>query len=81
MGDEFIITTNLEGDVNIISQKDNFNIVKHETIYGHHKTNSAFCCQPIRNAELPGTFLVGADDKHIHRYNFDPRDYELEKVG
>lgn len=61
--------------------RDNFNIIKHETFVSHHKTNAVFCCQSVRNAENTGCFLVGSEDKHITRFFFDYRDYQLDKTG
>lgn len=57
-------------------------VIKHETIEGNQKTNSAFCCQTVKNSQSEqGVFLVGAENKHITKYRFDPRDYEVEKIG
>ena len=76
------MTTNLEGDVNIISQTDNMNIIKHETIEGHLKTNTAFCCTTVKNSQSEaGVFLVGAENKKVTKFRFDPRDLEVEKIG
>ena len=80
--DKYIVTTNLEGDVNIISQTDNMNIIKHETIEGHLKTNTAFCCTTVKNSQSEaGVFLVGAENKKVTKFRFDPRDLEVEKIG
>lgn len=85
--DSFLVSTNLEGDVDVISRKDNFNVIKHETIESNSatsnlRTNTAFCCTTVKNSESEaGVFLVGAENKHITKYRFDFRDYELERVG
>jgi WD40 repeat protein len=83
--DKFLVSTNLEGDVDIISSKDNFNVIKHETIEAHSsqlRTNTAFCCTTVKNSQSEaGVFLVGSENKHITKYRFDFRDYELERVG
>ena len=58
-------------------------VIKHHTIEGPHlKTNTAFCCTTIKNSQSEaGIFLVGAENKHITKFRFDARDYEVEKVG
>jgi len=57
-------------------------IIKHETIEGHLKTNTAFCCTTVKNnPSLAGTFLVGSENKHISKMSFDSRDLQIEKTG
>ena len=69
--------------MSVISISDGMNIIRHETITDMHmKTNTAFCCHTIKNPNKDkGVFLVGAENKHIIKYNFDFRDYTFEKEG
>lgn len=48
------------------------NIVKHETIETHQRSNIAYCCSCVRGED--GTFLIGSENKLITKYNFDKRD-------
>lgn len=57
------------------------NIIKHETIEGHLKTNTAFCCTTVKHPDHPGTFLIGSENKRITMFDFDPRDHQIEKKG
>jgi WD40 repeat protein len=67
----------------VISINDDMNIIRHETITDMHlKTNTAFCSHTIKNLNKDsGVFLVGSENKHVTKYNFDFRDYTFERVG
>lgn len=62
--DQFILTTNLEGDANIISLKDGMSIVRHETIGSDMKSNIAYCGHTVKG--IPGeagVFFIGSENK------------------
>jgi WD40 repeat protein len=76
------VATNLEGECSIISLQDNMNIIKHEMIEGHMKSNIAYCCYTMKTPESQkGTFLIGSENKLITKFEFDHRDNDIEKVG
>jgi hypothetical protein len=60
----YIITSTLDGDVNLHSVKDDLGIVKHETItQPNHKTNIAYCARYIKESKEPYRFIVGSENK------------------
>ena len=77
--DQFILMTTLEGDASIVSLQDNMNIIKHETIETNQRSNIAYCCSCVKSE--PGTFLIGAENKLITKFTFDPKDLQIEKQG
>eukprot|EP00350_Pseudokeronopsis_sp_OXSARD2_P007415 CAMPEP_0170556220 /NCGR_PEP_ID=MMETSP0211-20121228/15780_1 /TAXON_ID=311385 /ORGANISM="Pseudokeronopsis sp., Strain OXSARD2" /LENGTH=104 /DNA_ID=CAMNT_0010866411 /DNA_START=437 /DNA_END=751 /DNA_ORIENTATION=+ len=70
----YIISTSLEGDVNVHSVKDELGILRHETLQQPHvKSNIAFCCRAIKEAPSEaGKFLVGSESKNITKFEWDP---------
>jgi WD40 repeat protein len=71
--------TTLEGDASIVSLQDNMNIIKHETIETNQRSNIAYCGTCVKTE--PGTFLIGAENKLVTKFTFDPKDLQIEKVG
>lgn len=55
------------------------NIVKHETVETHQKSNIAYCCSCVRQED--GVFLVGSENKLIQKFKFDAKDLQVEKLG
>ena len=79
----YIVSTTLEGDINIHSLKDDFGILRHESIAKPHlKSNIAYCCRPVRElVSEADRFLVGSEDKVITKYEFDGSANSLESLG
>jgi hypothetical protein len=78
-----IITTTLEGDINMHSVKDDLGIVRHETlIHPHKKSNVVFCSRVVRESPNEvGKFLVGSESKAITKFEFEPSMNSIEKLG
>ena len=74
-----MVATTLEGDINILSIKDNFNIVRHVSTAGVHRSNTVFCSKAIPD-DANGTFLVGTEQKIMEKYQFDEKENALESV-
>jgi len=69
-GDEYIVATTLEGEINILSVNDKFNQIRHETLSDNNKSNIVFCSHAIKDnvGDEAGTFLVGTEGKAIEKY-------------
>lgn len=75
-----MVATTLEGEINILSIKDNFNQVKHESTSGVHRTNVVYCCKTIAKDD-EGIFLAGYETKSIEKFQFEPKENYLESLG
>jgi WD40 repeat protein len=64
-GDDKLVSTTLEGEVNVHSLKDDFNTIKHITLENHHRTHIIYCCKTINNGNDKDNFLIGTDNKLI----------------
>ena len=65
-GDDKLVSTTLEGEVNVQSLKDDFNTIKHVTLESHHRTHIVYCCKTINNGGKDvDQFLIGTDNKLI----------------
>lgn len=58
------------------------NIIKHETIDNHMKSNIAYCCNCVKlGGSENGVALIGSENKTVTKYKFDSKDLEFEKLG
>jgi hypothetical protein len=65
-GDKHLLSTTLEGGVNILSIDDKMHTVKHEEIETHRKDNTIYCCKTVKSSfDQEGVFLLGSENKIV----------------